>query len=458
MVDKDFVQEEYNPTDNNSDESINFEYKEPVEEKKVGDEIPKTEVKKDNIQSKLPVSENNEKPKISETNKKTIFQDIQKSNVETKKRKKFHKKSKKVSNEKKPNKKKTSNKDKKIKISLNSFKKYIQFPKRKKKKSKAKLKNIPTIAAVVAIIVIIILVLNINKIFPDKGTPIAIVNNEIITSQDIDRTIKTIPPEYGFSLTDEEILNQTIMNALLMQEAKKLGLEATNAEVQQTINQVLLTNQQSLKEFKDNLKLQGLTMKDMEEFYRIFISISKLAQTKIYPNIAITPEEVKEVYDNSDIKENATFEEVEQQIIDFVTQQKQVEALNDYISELMNKADIKILSEEAITQTSFSSEEVEKYSTCAVENGLTKDTILFVYSDTCPHCQRMKPIVVELEVEEYNFKWISASDNEAKIILRNCFSDVLAGGVPQFICAKNGQTIVGETPKEILREFADNCK
>ena len=70
----------------------------------------------------------------------------------------------------------------------------------------------------------------------------------------------------------------------------------------------------------------------------------------------------------------------------------------------------------------------------------------------------MKPIVTDLEVEEYNFKWVSASDNEAKTVLRNCFSDVLAEGVPQFICAKNGQTIVGETPKETLRAFAQSCQ
>ena len=451
MVDKKFIQEEYNPIDNNSDESTNFEYKEPVEEKKVVDEISKRDVKKDNIQSKLPISENNEKPKITETNKDTTnFSDNKKSNTLTAKKSSHRKKSRRTS------KKKNNNKDKKIKISINSFKKYIQFPKRKKKKSKAKLKNIPTIAAVVAIIIIVAFVLNINKIFPDKGSPVAIVNNEIITSKDIKTTTKTLPPEYGFSLTDKEILNQTIINVLLMQESKKLGLEASDAEVQEIINQMIIMNQLSTKEFKQNLKQQDLTMKDMEEFYKVYLSIGKLVQEILFSNITVNTNEVKEFYDNSDI--NATFEESEQEIVNFISQQKQVEALNNYIAELMSKADIKILSEEATSQTSFSSEEVEKYSTCAVENGLTKDTILFVYSDTCPHCQRMKPIVVELEVEEYNFKWISASDNEAKTILRNCFSDVLAGGVPQFICAKNGETIVGETPKEVLREFADNCR
>ncbi|TKJ17279.1 hypothetical protein CEE44_01965 [Candidatus Woesearchaeota archaeon B3_Woes] len=442
MVEDNFIQEEYTPVKDSFDESANFNYEEKIEEKKFVDETPKTEIKKENIQSKLPVSE--DAPKAVET-KKPKAKPIKKKEISR------PKKTKEISDEKKPR----INK-KKIKTNLTAFKKYIQFPKNKKKKSKAKLKNTATIGAIIAIIVIVVLILNINNIFPDQGTPVAIVNNEIITDIDLETTAKTLPPEFQLSLTDEGLLNQTVMNVVLLQEAKKQGLETTNDEVQETINQIMLTNQITQKEFKENLKQQGLTMKDMEKFYKEYISIGKLVQTNVFSNITITPEEVREFYDNSDL--NATFEESEQEIVNFIAQQKQVKALNNYIAELMDKSDIRILNKEEITTQSFSSEEVEKYSTCAVENGLKKDAIVFVYSESCPHCLRMKPIVTDLEVEEYNFKWISASDNEAKTILRNCFSDVLAGGVPQFICAKNGQTIVGETPKETLRAFAQSCQ
>ena len=70
----------------------------------------------------------------------------------------------------------------------------------------------------------------------------------------------------------------------------------------------------------------------------------------------------------------------------------------------------------------------------------------------------MKPLVSELEEEGYSFKWASVSDSEAKGLLRDCFSDVLAGGVPQFICAKNGENLVGEKSKSVLRDFAESCK
>ncbi len=440
-----FIQEEYTPVKDNFDDSASFNYEERTEGEKIVEETSKTEIKKENIQSKLPVSE--DKPKAVET--KT--QEKSKAKPIKKKKTSKPKKTKEIPNEKKP---KINNK--KIKTNLTAFKKYIQFSKKRKKKSKAKLKNTATIGAIIAIIAIVVLILNINNIFPDQGTPLAIVNNEIITSKDIETTTKTLPPEFQLSLTDEELLNQTIMNVVLLQEAKKQGLETTDAEVQETINQIMLTNQITPREFEENLKQQGLTMKDMEKFYKEYISIGKLVQTNVFSNITITSEEAREFYDNSD--PNATFEESEQEIVNFIAQQKQVEALNNYIAELIDKSDIKILNQEETITQSFSSEEVEKYSSCAVENDLKKDAIVFVYSDSCPHCIRMKPIVTDLEVEEYNFKWVSASDNEAKTILRNCFSDVLASGVPQFICAKNGQTIVGETPKETLRAFAQSCQ
>ena len=125
----------------------------------------------------------------------------------------------------------------------------------------------------------------------------------------------------------------------------------------------------------------------------------------------------------------------------------------------MINSDIKIIENKQITSAvSFSSEEIDKYSSCAVKNGLRKDTVIFVYSNSCPHCLNMQPIVSELELDGYNFEWASVSDSESKELLRECFSDVLAGGVPQFICAKNGEIIVGEKSKSILEDFVESCK
>ena len=137
-------------------------------------------------------------------------------------------------------------------------------------------------------------------------------------------------------------------------------------------------------------------------------------------------------------------------------QQAQAEALDAYILVLLENSEIEIFGNEAVKKVTFSSEEVEKYSSCAVENGLEKGTVVFVYTDTCPHCKKVKPAVTELG-ENYNFYWANAADSSARALLNECFKDVLAGGVPQFICSKNGANIVGERSKEVLEEFAKSC-
>jgi len=245
----------------------------------------------------------------------------------------------------------------------------------------------------------------------------------------------------------------------MFQEAKKLDLIATNDDVDGVMDQTILSSQLTEKEFKQYLEEQNLTLKDMKKFYKLHISIDKLLEEKAYKDINITFEETQEFYnDNLDVFRNTTFGDVKEQVTVFLTQQAQAEASNNYITELIENADIKIIEEQETSIETFSSEEVEKYSNCAVRNGLTKDTVVFVYSDSCPHCVRMQPIVTDLGLEDYRFKWASVEDDESKALLRECFSDVIAGGVPQFICSKNGQTLVGEKPKEVLKAFAESCR
>ena len=344
------------------------------------------------------------------------------------------------------------------------MKKKISFPNKKgevkkSKKNKAKLNNIVTIVAVIAIIAISLLILNMDKLFSNEVRPVALINGEVMTTEDIGVTLRTIPASYKSLMTDEIILNQTIINFLLMQESRKKGLEADETQAEEKINEAITLSELSKTEFKDYLKEQNMTYEDMVEFYRVHLSIENFLLDYVYHEVDVSDNDIIEFYNqNTDLLGNATLEEVEGDIKVYLVQQKESVIFNEYVSELMLNADIKIIGGEPVSSegSSFSSEEVEKYSACAVENGLSKGSIIFVYSDSCPHCTRMKPIVKDLE-ESYGFYWASASDSSAKAVLRECFSDVLAGGVPQFICAKNGESLVGEKPKAVLRDFAIAC-
>jgi thiol-disulfide isomerase/thioredoxin len=80
----------------------------------------------------------------------------------------------------------------------------------------------------------------------------------------------------------------------------------------------------------------------------------------------------------------------------------------------------------------------------------------FFYSPTCPHCQRMEPIVNELEHEITNLVIDRIN------VLESCpnwggniahIANICPRGVPQFIIYKENEepiTLIGEMPKENL--------
>jgi len=94
------------------------------------------------------------------------------------------------------------------------------------------------------------------------------------------------------------------------------------------------------------------------------------------------------------------------------------------------------------------------YGECFSES---PDTVVFIHSNSCPHCRTMMPIIQELEGEGYEFYWAEGSDYEAREVITNCLSDLVGGYVPQFICPKTGVEQTGAMSKAELKKFADNC-
>ena len=117
------------------------------------------------------------------------------------------------------------------------------------------------------------------------------------------------------------------------------------------------------------------------------------------------------------------------------------------------------------SQTGIPNESTEPMLECVEPYGLTSDTIIFYYSNSCGWCTKMKPGVEALEKEGYNFEWIEASNTEDSELIDNCvLSYMKSGGVPQFICSKTNEIHVGAFADEnsdldqlALKEWVDNC-
>lgn len=108
--------------------------------------------------------------------------------------------------------------------------------------------------------------------------------------------------------------------------------------------------------------------------------------------------------------------------------------------------------------TSVTGRAVTDYDKCFSDYGNDPSKIVFIHSNSCPHCRNMMPIIKELEEEGYKFYWAESSDNKAREIVSDCFSDLLSGYVPQFICPKTGKEQTGGMTKSDLKKFADECK
>ena len=119
----------------------------------------------------------------------------------------------------------------------------------------------------------------------------------------------------------------------------------------------------------------------------------------------------------------------------------------------MNQAQPEAIGPEPAGNSSLGSEMEQ----CVQKRGADPESVVFVYSNSCPHCQTMKPRVKQLESQGYNFHWAESSDSRAQKLVRNCFRNMIRG-VPTFVCPSNGETKVGAVSQEALQDFADNCK
>jgi len=381
------------------------------------------------------------------------------------------------------------------------------------------------------------------------------VNGESITIQSINEQYGRVPEQYKQFITKEMLLNQSINELLLLQEAKKQGISVTAEELSEVIDNLIIQSGLSKEDFDKTLEEQNLTIKFLKDYYKKQLIINNLLNKTVISKIIVSSSEIKEYYENNknefvipgqvrarhilvesaeeaedilkQLNNGADFIELakekstcpsasqggdlgyfsrDQMVKEFedaafalevgeispviktkfgyhiiklldkkpetvtkledamekielkLKQEKQNAVVSDYLDMLREKANIKIFEEKEILPVSETAPIIASVVSdeCIAKYDIAKDTVIFVYSDSCPHCQNMKPLVRELEGQGYNFYWATDTDAKSYEMLNECFADVIKGYVPQFICP-NGAEHTGEMPIENLKEFADKC-
>lgn len=117
---------------------------------------------------------------------------------------------------------------------------------------------------------------------------IATVNNEKITRSDVEKRL--------WRLFSDRALQDMIDEKLVLQEAKKLNIKASEKEVETRLNNII-ASYASKEEFERNLKTVGLTEKDFKDEIRQQIIIRETVIA--IKNVSVTEAEAKAFFERN---------------------------------------------------------------------------------------------------------------------------------------------------------------
>lgn len=183
-----------------------------------------------------------------------------------------------------------------------------------KKKETIKSKDYTTpiaiIAAVAAVILIAVFMLKSPNMDQgevelqtdsDINMVLVTINGEDITQEDIDFIYSRIPEENKAAYNEEVLLDQLITEKLLMQEATKNNVEATDEEIQEFIDLIIASNQITEELLILRLQEQGLELDDLRLEVEKQIILTKLVNEEIEVD-NFTDEELMAYYNSNPIQ------------------------------------------------------------------------------------------------------------------------------------------------------------
>ncbi len=134
---------------------------------------------------------------------------------------------------------------------------------------------------------------------PQDTTLAATVNVDPLYLQDLmaeyNRLDSTLQKMYGI----ESLMNKTIDEMLLAQEAKKKGIKVSKDEIEIDFEKVKLQNRVDDEGLKTLLSAQGMNVDDLKDYIERQLLIRGVLNKTIFNGISITSEQIKEYYDNN---------------------------------------------------------------------------------------------------------------------------------------------------------------
>ena len=120
------------------------------------------------------------------------------------------------------------------------------------------------------------------------------VNNEKITMEYLNTEYEKIPVQQRTFVSRMQLLNQTIINTLLLQEAKKSKIEVSDQDVQDLIDSIQLPEGQTLESIA---QMQGFSVQELKNKIKEQLKIQKLLNQTLATDV--TDSEIEEYFNNN---------------------------------------------------------------------------------------------------------------------------------------------------------------
>lgn len=124
---------------------------------------------------------------------------------------------------------------------------------------------------------------------------VAIVNDDLITLSDLNKYLISIP-EQTVEISKEQALNDLVEQMILNQEATKLGITVTDAEIDRSIENVKTKLGMTDEQMDEMIAKQNLTNEQFRNQWRLQILSGKMMKSIVKGRIAVTDEEIENLY------------------------------------------------------------------------------------------------------------------------------------------------------------------
>lgn len=125
---------------------------------------------------------------------------------------------------------------------------------------------------------------------------VAIVNDDIITLSEMNEMVTSINLTNNQNMDQNQVLQQMIEQKLFEQEAEKLGIKVSEAELDAGIAQVKQRFNLNDEQMAEVLQKQNLTMESFREQWRLQTLSNKLLDSQLKNKIVVTDQEIAEYY------------------------------------------------------------------------------------------------------------------------------------------------------------------